>query len=260
MRLPGGLLGRAEGLADLAPRCTGGTCAAHGELATVSGLARNDFGQRQQLERLVVGLRGGGRLEGSGEFRAGGDGELTVQARGLDLHALHAAVRPTRLNGPLKLALAGDTQQVMLKLDGPPFAIHADAGITPQQITVRSAHLEAGRAKLDASGTLGRDAESAYALEGALAGFNPAAFLATVQPAPPPGRGKGARPAKPPAIPEADINMRFTAAGKLKPELQARLRFDISDSSYAGLPMRGGGCMADRKAAGLKPASVPSSA
>jgi translocation and assembly module TamB len=200
--------------------------------------------QRQQLDRLAVALRGGARLEGSGEFRAGGNGELTLEAHGLDLHALHAAIRPTRLDGPLKVTLAGETQQITLKLDGPPFAIHADAGITPQEIRLRSAHLEAGKAKLDASGTLGRDAEAAYALDGALADFNPAAFLSAMQPPPAPAaRKKGAAPARPAAIPDADINMRFTVAGKLKPELQARLRFDIKDSSYAGLPMRGGGTL-----------------
>jgi translocation and assembly module TamB len=198
--------------------------------------------QRQRLDSLAAALRGGARLEGSGELRAGGDGELAVEARGLDLHALHAAVRPTRLNGPIKVALAGDTQQVTLRLDGPPFAIHADAGITPQEISLRSAHLEAGKARLDASGTLGRAADAAYAIEGALANFNPAAFLSTIQP-PPSARRKGAAPAAPATIPEADINMRFTASGKLKPELQASVRFDIRDSSYAKLPMSGGGTL-----------------
>ena len=200
--------------------------------------------QRQQLDRLVVGLRGGARLEGSGEFHAGGDGELRVEARGLDLHALHAALRPTKLNGPLKLALAGDTQQLTLRLDGPPFAIHADAGITPQEIHLRSVHLEAGKARLDANGTLGRDEHAAYKLDGTLARFNPAAFLSTIQPTPPAAaRRKGAPPVRPAAIPEADINMRFAASGKLKPALQASLRFDITDSSYAGLPMSGGGML-----------------
>ena len=197
--------------------------------------------QRQRLESLVVALRGGARLEGSGEFHAGGSGELAVEARGLDLHALHAAVRPTRLNGPLKVTLAGDTQQIMVRLDGPPFAIHADAGITPQQIALRSAHLEAGKARLDANGTLDRDAEAAYALDGTLADFNPAAFLATIQP--PAARRKGAPPAKAATIPEADINMRFAASGKLKPELQAKVRFEIRNSSYDKLPMSGSGTL-----------------
>ena len=201
--------------------------------------------EHQVLDTLTVLLNGGARLEGSGEMRAGGKGELTVEARGLDLHALHGAVRPTRLNGPLKVVLDGDSQQVTLKLDGPPFAIHADAGITPQEIQLRSAHLGAGKATLDVRGTLGRDASAAYALDGTLADFNPAAVLNAIQPPPAAApRRKGAPPAKPATIPDADINMRFAASGMLKPELQAKVRFDITDSRYAGLPMSGAGTLA----------------
>lgn len=197
--------------------------------------------QRQLLDTLTVVLPGGARLEGSAELRAGGQGELAVQARALDLHALHTALRPTRLDGPLKVALDGADQQVTLQLDGPPFAIHADAGITPQEITLRRAHLGAGKAKLDISGTLGRDADAAYALEGELADFNPAAFLTAI--APPRAPRKGVAPARPGTVPEADINMRFKATGRIRPELQANLRFDIKDSSYATLPMSGGGTL-----------------
>lgn len=195
--------------------------------------------EAQRLTGLEALLPGGARLAGGGELRAGGNGEFTLQARDLDLHALHRAVRPTRLNGPLKVGLAGDTQQVQLDLQGAPFIIRAEAAITPQQVELRSAHLGAGAARLDASGTLGRDEAAAYAVQGKLARFDPASFLATVQP--PPARGAAAK--KPARIPPADINMNFTAEGRLQPELLAKLRFDITDSSYDKLPMSGGGML-----------------
>jgi translocation and assembly module TamB len=195
--------------------------------------------EAQQLTGLEAVLPGGARLVGGGTRRAGGNGEFTLQARDLDLHALHRAVRPTRLNGPLKVGLAGDTQQVQLELEGAPFLIHADASITPQQVELRSARLGAGAARLDASGTLGRDEAAAYSVQGKLARFDPAAFLATVQPPP----AKGAATKKPARIPQADINMSFTAEGRLQPELLAKLRFDIKDSSYDKLPMSGGGTL-----------------
>jgi translocation and assembly module TamB len=195
--------------------------------------------EAQQLTGLEAVLPGGARLVGGGTLRAGGNGEFTLQARNLDLHALHRAVRPTRLNGPLKVGLAGDTQQVQLELEGAPFLIHADASITPQQVELRSARLGAGAARLDASGTLGRDEAAAYSVQGKLARFDPAAFLATVQPPP----AKGAATKKPARIPQADINMSFTAEGRLQPELLAKLRFDIKDSSYDKLPMSGGGTL-----------------
>jgi len=195
--------------------------------------------EAQQLTRLEVALPGGARLVGGGELRAGGNGEFTLQAQNLDLHALHRAVRPTRLNGPLKVALAGENQQVNLQLEGAPFLIHADASITPQQVELRSARLGAGAARLEASGTLGRDEAAAYSVQGNLARFDPAAFLTTVQPPP----AKGAARKEPARIPQADINMRFTAEGRLQPELLAKLRFDIRDSSYDKLPMSGGGTL-----------------
>ncbi|MFS0756102.1 translocation/assembly module TamB domain-containing protein [Noviherbaspirillum sp. 1P10PC] len=195
--------------------------------------------EAQQLTGVEAALPGGARLVGGGELRAGGNGEFTLQARNLDLHALHRAVRPTRLNGPLKVALAGQNQQVQLELEGAPFLIQADASITPQQVELRSARLGAGAARLEASGTLGRDEAAAYSFKGTLASFDPAAFLATVQPPP----AKGAATKKPARIPQADINMRFTAEGRLQPELLANLRFDIGDSSYDKLPMSGGGTL-----------------
>lgn len=195
--------------------------------------------EAQQLTGVEAALPGGARLVGGGELRTGGNGEFTLQAHNLDLHALHRAVRPTRLNGPLKVTLAGENQQVNLELEGAPFLIHADASITPQQVELRSARLGAGAARLDASGTLGRDEAAAYSVQGKLANFDPAAFLATVQPPP----AKGAAQKKPARIPQADINMSFSAEGRLQPELLAKLRFDIKDSSYDKLPMSGGGTL-----------------
>ncbi|MFL6716570.1 MAG: translocation/assembly module TamB domain-containing protein [Burkholderiaceae bacterium] len=192
----------------------------------------------QQLTGLEAALPGGARLVGGGALRAGGNGEFTLQAHNLDLHALHRAARPTRLNGPLSVSLAGQTQQVRLELEGAPFLIHADASITPQQVELRSARLGAGMARLDASGTLGRDEAAAYSVQGKLTSFDPAAFLATVQPP-----AKGAATKTPARIPQADINMSFTAEGRLQPELLANLRFDIQDSSYDKLPMSGGGTL-----------------
>ena len=193
----------------------------------------------QQLTGLEAALPGGARLVGGGALRAGGNGEFTLQAHNLDLHALHRAARPTRLNGPLSVSLAGQTQQVRLELEGAPFLIHADASITPQQVELRSARLGAGMARLDASGTLDRDEAAAESVKGKLARFDPAAFLATVQPPP----AKGAAKKAPARIPQADINMSFTAEGRLQPELLANLRFDIQDSSYDKLPMSGGGTL-----------------
>jgi translocation and assembly module TamB len=213
-------------------------------LISLTAQARMDA-QQQTLSDLKAELSGGGTLEGSGERHADGKGRLALQARKLDLHALYAALKPTSLDGPLDMQMAGDSQQVSLRLADPQFNVAANADITPQEIALRSAKLTAGVSRLDLAGTMGRGPDAAYAVEGKLADFNPAQFLAAMQPAPAATKkpAKAGRPPPPRAgrVPQADINMTFSAKGNLKPELQARVQFDIQDSSYDKLPMTGGG-------------------
>lgn len=191
--------------------------------------------QTQRLTQARIALPGKALLQGGGELRNGGKGEFRLDASALDLHALHTAVRPTKLEGPLAVQLDGDTQIVNLTLTDPELSITADAKLTPERITLDSAKLKAGPAKLDVSGGMARSAPSDYAVQGSLSDFNPALFLATMQV---PGT-----PKKKTALDgvDADINMDFKAEGVLQPELVARVQFNVNESTYAGLPMTGGG-------------------
>lgn len=184
--------------------------------------------QQQQLRQLQVHLPGGATLEGGGELRSGGTGRFALQANALDLHALHGKLRPSRLSGPLNLDIANGTQRIALDLSGPSLAVSANALVTAQQMTLSNALLRAEGAQLRIGGTLSRDARRAYAVRGSLSDFNPALFITAME------HGKPA---------QARINMDFDAKGALQPELAAQLRFDIRDSSYAGLPMSGGGSL-----------------
>ena len=213
-------------------------------LISLQAQARMDA-QQQSLSDLKAVLRGDGTLEGSGELRAGGDGRLALQAHRLDLHALYTAMKPTSLAGPLDLSMAGDSQQVKLKLADRQLSLAADGGITPQEMTLRSARLQAGASQLELAGSMGRGPDAPYSATGKLANFNPAQFMMAVQPAAPKKPAQAGRrpPAPPVRVPQADINMTFSAKGKLKPELRAQVRFDIQDSSYDKLPMTGGGTL-----------------
>lgn len=188
---------------------------------------------RQQLADLSVTLTGGASLAGSAELRGPDQGELMLQAGGIDMHALHTRLQRSRLAGPLTAKLAGDTQQASLQLADDKYSMHAEAALDPRQVTLHTARLEAGKARLEASGTLAREGESAYDLTGTLSGFNPALFFSS-----PPARGKRAW-----KVPEAHINMQFNAQGMLRPELRAAVDFRIRDSTYAGLPMTGRGTL-----------------
>lgn len=177
--------------------------------------------QQQQLRQLQVRLPGDATLDGDGELHSDGAGRFTLQADALDLHALHNKLQPSRLSGPLNIALADGTQRIALKLTGPSLAVNADAFVNAQQITLNDALLQAGAARLNLSGTLARDTQRAM-VHGSLIDFNPAMFIT-------------AKEAK------ARINMDFDAQGALQPELDAQLQFNIHDSTYADLPMTGRG-------------------
>lgn len=219
-------------------------------LVSLHARARLDA-SAQTLTDLKLSLLGNGTLAGSGTVRAGNQGQLVLQAQGLDLHALHSAMKPSKLAGPITLQLDGDNQQVSLKLADEQLNVSAQADLTPLEIALRSARLQSGPARLDLSGTMGRGADAPYAVQGKLTDFNPARFMASMQPAaaapkPVSRTAKSvpsAGPATPVRIPDANINMTFSAQGKRQPELQARVRFDIQDSSYDKLPMTGGGTL-----------------
>ncbi|HEV2610868.1 MAG TPA: translocation/assembly module TamB domain-containing protein [Noviherbaspirillum sp.] len=191
--------------------------------------------QTQRLAQARIELPGKAVLEGGGELRSGGKGEFKLDASALDLHALHTAVRPTKLKGPLSVQLDGETQIVNLTLTDPDLSITADAKLTPERMTLSSAKLKAGPAKLDVSGGMARGASSDYAFQGSLSDFDPARFLATMQV---PGTPKKKSPLD--GI-DADINMDFKAEGVLQPEISARVQFNVNESTYADLPMTGGG-------------------
>ncbi|HYD96258.1 MAG TPA: translocation/assembly module TamB domain-containing protein, partial [Noviherbaspirillum sp.] len=249
---------RLDITADLAPAAGAGTARAGAPLTVAGPVTLNnaepgaiDRGRlplasaraevvmdaaRQQLSQLTVTLADDAKITGSAELRGADQGELALQASGIDLQALHSKLRETDLTGPFSVTLRGQTQQIHLDLSDRTFSVVADATLDPRQVSMQTARVKAGVAGLELSGTMARDAESAFDVKGTLTDFNPALFFAP-SPKGRSGKGKSAwRPA------DARIGMDFQAQGKLQPGLRAQATFDIDNrSSYAGLPMTGGG-------------------
>ena len=219
--------------------------------------------QHQQLVAVHMLLTGAATLDGTGEMR-GDSGSMVLQARGLNLQALHSALRPSALAGPLTVRIAGATQQVNLKLADAFMSADAAIELGPKLITLKSATLRAGPAELALNATLTRDAQAAYTAAGKLTNFNPGLFMATLPPAHS-GTGVSARTAA--GMPKtaggtkravksgesraavgaasgrinARINTTFDARGVLHAALTADIHFKVYDSMYDGLPMTGGG-------------------
>ena len=200
--------------------------------------------QDQTLSMLDIRVPGNGRLDGSGQFHADGQGKFDFRITALDLNQVHRQLKPTRLAGPLQLAIAPGAQQIKLALDDREIKLRLDSTIHAEQVELHQASLAAGRSRLEASGKLDTTGAMGYAAKGRLVDFDPTAWLQAFTPSPPTkvrrdgGKAPPAATAKP--VP-ARINMDFDASGALSPELQLKLAFGIRDSSYGALPMSGQG-------------------
>jgi len=200
--------------------------------------------KRQQLSALKIVLPGAATLEGNGELQ-GQAGSLNVATKGLNLQALHTAMQPTALAGPLTARLAGETQYVELDLSDAKIAAKAQAEIGPKQIILQSARLRAGAAELVVNATLARDEKAAYKVAGKLTNFNPALFVAMMPAKTESKAGKTGKAMPPKVNPNfaARINTTFDAQGLLRPDLTADIGFKIFDSMYDNLPMTGSGSL-----------------
>jgi translocation and assembly module TamB len=185
--------------------------------------------QAQQLQRLSIRLADGGVIDGRGIYRLGqapqsDSGEFDLNAAGLDLHALHGAMRATRLHGPLAVKLLGDTRQITLALRDTRLSADLDVLLDKEKLQIRQARLGEGKARLEFSGALAQTGAMAYSATGKLSNFDPAALT---------GPSAGAH--------RASINMDFDVDGALTPQPRVKLRFGLRDSVYDGLPMTGKG-------------------
>jgi translocation and assembly module TamB len=188
--------------------------------------ANVDLGiDRQQLSDLRIDLLNTASLRGSGQFQpADQSGSFQFQMEGLDLHALHQQLQATRLRGPFNITLKKDLIELALQWQDPKYALDLNASVTPSQIILRQSRLSSAKASLELSGTLDTDAAQNYALKAQLRNFDPTRWLL----------GNAVA---------ASINMDLDANGSLAPQIQARLRFNIHDSSYGKLPMAGSGSL-----------------
>ena len=178
------------------------------------------------------------------------NGILTLQARKLDLRALHSKLPPSALDGPLSATWQGTHQQLAMNLAGGILSMQARLNIHPEKFDLQSAELGIAGGKLAFRGNMSRTPQSAFLLEGKLIDFNPGPLLAylpqSVDMAEKSTRASRAKPRPPKTSPatkpiNASINADFITEGELQPELALRLGFDIRQSTYDGLPMTGTG-------------------
>lgn len=176
-------------------------------------------GAGARFTRLQADLPGGGGLSGHGRL-AGRELTLELAASRLDAALLHPRLRPTRLAGSLKLAVAPARQSLVADLADPHFRLAARLTRQGQEVEVESFRLAAGQARLQVQGRVGLPPAYRFAVRGELARFDPSRFA---------------------RVPAARLDATVEAAGSLQPRLAVSLRFNLHDSRFRDQPLAGRG-------------------
>lgn len=180
--------------------------------------------QQQNLSfpDLTLALAGGGRLAGKGRL----DGRsiaLDLTARAIDARALHPALLPTRLSGPLHLELGGDRRRIELDLRDSQLSVSAHASLAAEVVEISQLQLGTSDARLSAQGRLALSEDKRFSAQGTLHNFDPARFFKAGSPL----RGV--------------INAEFDARGALNPAPELALHFDLRDSRLGAERLAGKG-------------------
>ncbi|MGU7771129.1 translocation/assembly module TamB domain-containing protein [Burkholderia sp. MR1-5-21] len=200
----------------------------------------------QRIDGLALKLVRDGSVTGSGTL-AGGKGRFDLKVANLDLNTFVAELRPMRLGGPVRVALAEGVQTVDFDLSDPKLALGARAkvALTPQQTVVTDARVTAAKGRVDLTGVFRHDAHSSYDAKATLADFDP--LLLAAMGASQAGAGKaGANAAKaakaaPARRGETRVNGTLTASGAFAPQVSTKATFQLGDSVYDGVPLTGAG-------------------
>lgn len=172
-----------------------------------------------QLEDLRLALGAAGELRGRGHLSAAGVGfDLATQK--LDLQGLHHRIRATALAGSLSLGGDAGSQTLSADLTQQGYRLRLRALRRGDTLELKSASVSAGGGSLDFSGTLALTGTRPFSAQGTLRQFDPSAL------------GN---------FPAARINASLSASGRLEPQWQASLGYEIADSRYNRHPVSGRG-------------------
>ncbi|HXZ49975.1 MAG TPA: translocation/assembly module TamB domain-containing protein [Usitatibacter sp.] len=166
---------------------------------------------------LRVELLGGGSVSGSVEL-AGGAVKADLAVAGVDLAALHGALRHTQLGGTL--AVSGDraAQRLAVALSDPRFEVEGSAALAAQRLQVESVTIRTGGGSLTGQGFVELAGSRDFRVEGRAEHFDPSSFANT---------------------PAGDLDVDFAAKGTLAGGGSGDARLQIASGRFAGLPASG---------------------
>ena len=175
--------------------------------------------ERARLTQLRLELGEEAALQGQGELDAGGL-RARLDVRGLDLRALRADLRRTRLDGALALDLGREKQSVRGALAGKDVSVAAHVERVGELIEVRELHARAAGGEVRGSGRIRLAKRIGVQANLRVERFDPAAFG---------------------DFPQGAIYGRLEADGLLGDAPQANARWTIEPSTFAGQPLESRG-------------------
>ncbi len=174
-----------------------------------------------EFKDIEVAFHEGGKFVGAGKYESE-TLHLFLTAQALNLHALHSALQPTRLDGDLAMAASPKTQTIDSDLTHEKFRIRVNAAHDDGKVTISRAELKSGKSELVFNANAELAAPKTFHAEALLKSFNPADF------------GE---------FPQARLNATLNAEGKRAPDLSAKLNFTLDDSRWRKVPLRGKGAV-----------------
>jgi hypothetical protein len=169
------------------------------------------------LRDLRIDLGAAGQLAGTAKL-VGKEVSVDLAGERVNLHAVHASLKPTALKG--RVGMTGDlsTQDVRLDLAQKGYTLAVAGKVTPDAVVVRDARADIGGGTIRASASVGLDPSRPYTLKATLARFDPASV----------GVSRS-----------ASLNGTISAEGSMSPQLRVRADVDLKPSTLFGLPAEG---------------------
>jgi translocation and assembly module TamB len=173
--------------------------------------------ERVDVSGLAVTLLGGGSASGRATLR-GATVEADLRVADVDLAALHRELQKTRVTGRVAVSADRSGQRFDVALKDPRFEIEGRAGIADQRLEVETARIRTGGGAVTAKGAMALAGRKEFRFEGRAEHFDPSAFVKTTQ---------------------GDLNFTFVTSGALADGIAGEAHFEMSPSTYAGLPAAG---------------------
>jgi translocation and assembly module TamB len=178
------------------------------------------------LKDVLIDLGAAGKLTGTASLartaqdKGLGSATFALHTERIDLKAIHASLRATRIAGDIKLANIGATQTLDAQLADGALRLDVQALLANELLQLKQARLSAGGGSVRMAGSMGIAGTRPFKVNAVAAHFNPAALG---------------------SYGVADINADINASGALSPQWQVAAEFALKPSTLFKQALSGKG-------------------